>query len=200
MRELLCLTQLSRKKGTMICFKLLLTQCNVSGINAYLIAFRHYIGKGMDCIKLASSTMNGNCKTVISTSAKLMCSASPFHCVPRENHRSMLFRAEKRDVMALLMCLGVFQQWNSFPPLFWSHTHSSNPVWSNLYAHNPPPPDSSLDVRANVVEQFLLSVASCVKNASINNPPCIHESMNEYLCKASKMRPSKGLQKTFPKC
>lgn len=124
----------------------------------------------MDCIKLASSTMNGNCKTVISTSAKLMCSASPFHCVPQENHRSMLFRAEKHNVMALLTCLGVFQQWYSFPPLFWSHSHSSNPVWSNLYAHNPAPPDRSLDVQANVVEQFLLCVASRVKNGSTNNP------------------------------
>lgn len=169
----------------MICFKLLLTQCNVLGISTYLIAFRHYIGKGMDCTKLASSTMSGNCKTVISTRAKLMCSASPFHCMPRENHGSMLFWAEKCNVMALLMCLGIFQRWCSFPPLFLSHAHSSNPVWSNLYAHIPAPPDSSLDVQANIVEQFLLCVASCVNNASVNNPLCIHESMNEYLWKAS---------------
>lgn len=51
-----------------------------------------------DCIKLASSTMDGNCRTVISTSTELMCSANPCLCAPQENRSTTLFRAGKRTV------------------------------------------------------------------------------------------------------
>lgn len=54
--------------------------------------------------------MNGNCKTVISTSAKLMCSANPLHCVPRENHGAVLSQAEEHTATAAATCCGLFSK------------------------------------------------------------------------------------------
>ena len=49
--------------------------------------------------------MNGNCKTVISTSAKLMGSANLSHCVTLENHGTMLLQVGECSVTAVLMCV-----------------------------------------------------------------------------------------------
>lgn len=125
--------------------------------------------------------MNGNCKTVISTSAKLMCSANPSRCVAQETHGTMLFRAEKCPVIALLMWSGIIEQWRPFPPLLLSRAHSSNPARPHLYVHIAALPDSSLDVQRMLWNNSSFCVASCVNNAGINPPPCIHERMNRLL-------------------
>ena len=52
--------------------------------------------------------MNGNCKTVISTSAKLMGSANLSHCVTLENHGTMLLQVGECSITAVLMCCGLF--------------------------------------------------------------------------------------------
>lgn len=129
--------------------------------------------------------MDSNCKTVISTIGKLMCSANRSHCVPQENHGTMWSWAERCPGVTPLMCSGIIQQWCSFPPQLSFCTHSSSPVWPHLYAHMTAPPDSSLDVQRMLWNNSSFWVASCVNNANIITLYVFPRVWIGCLCKAS---------------
>lgn len=136
-----------------------------------------------DCIELASSTVNGNCKTVISTSTKLnvFCKPTPWCATGKSWTHVVLSRKTHPNHTVNVL-------WHYSAMAFLSTFVVSRSVfkpWHNLYACMIVPPGRSLDTQRMLWNNSSFCVPSCVNNAS---KTILHVFMRVwigYLCKAS---------------